>query len=69
LTPSAPRGDNDDGVLALGYLVHSAREVVHYEKPKAKFAKGTAGEVLKIRETLYEPKKNDPDDWLDEIKD
>lgn len=67
LIASAPEGDNDDGLIATGYLIHGAREVVHFEAPVPTFPEGTAGDVLDIGRVLYDDKQADPDrEILDE---
>jgi hypothetical protein len=55
LTTGAPSGEHDDLVMASAYLIHGAREVIHYQRPKRMFAPGTFGEVFRLEETLYKP--------------
>jgi hypothetical protein len=41
-----PGGGSPDLVMALAYAWLAVREVVHYEKPKPKWEKGTLGDLL-----------------------
>jgi Terminase large subunit, T4likevirus-type, N-terminal len=52
LITSAPKGDHDDGVLALAYAAMALREVERFEEDDPGYAEGTYGHQFKIHETL-----------------
>lgn len=62
LKMGAPRGDHDDGVLALGYARKAQDEVEHFREEELPYPQGSYGEVFKIKETLEgkKAKANDP---------
>lgn len=57
LITSAPSGENDDLVMGSAYLMHGAREIVHYPRPKRVYKPGSFGDVMKLDETLNPRKK------------
>lgn len=48
LTTGAPAGEHDDLVMGTGYMVHGAREVIHYKKPERLFKRGSYGEMMDV---------------------
>lgn len=46
LITSAPQGMNDDGVLALAYAWHAAKEVGRFAMPIPEYAPGTYGQIF-----------------------
>lgn len=52
LTTGAPDGEFDDQVMSAAYMMHGAREKVHYIKPKRAYKPGTFGDVMNVDETL-----------------
>jgi hypothetical protein len=61
LTTGAPSGENDDLVMAAAYLIHGAREIVHYRRPKPLFKRGTFGDLFNLETELYRPRKKPRD--------
>lgn len=57
LVTGAPSGENDDLVMAGAYLVHGAREIVHFVRPKPLYKPGSFGDVFKLQETLNPKRK------------
>lgn len=52
LTTGAPNGENDDLVMAAAYMMHGAREVVHFRRPPRKYRPGSFGDVMELEKTL-----------------
>ncbi len=63
LTTGAPAGENDDLVMAGAYMLHAAREVVHFTKPKPMFKTGTFGELFDMERQLFKPQKKAKDPY------
>lgn len=63
LITSAPAGERDDLVLAGAYMLHAAREAVHFARPKRKYAPGTFGDVFELDKTLNPRKKRKADPY------
>lgn len=62
LKTSAPSGEFDDLVMAAAYMMHAAREMVHYTPPKPPPRIGSMAQVLNLEETL-DPKPKRPDSY------
>ncbi len=54
ITTGAPTGENDDMVMALAYLYHGGREIIHYEKPKRPYKPGSFGDVMGLADDLLD---------------
>lgn len=58
LITSAPEGMHDDGVMALAYAIHAAREAGKYELPKPGYAPGTYGHTFEMDKILEKKNRN-----------
>lgn len=57
LTTGAPSGENDDLVMACAYMMHGAREIIHYPRPQIEYKPGSFGDVMGLADTLRGRKK------------
>lgn len=55
ITTGAPDGEYDDLVMASAYMYHGAREIIHYEKPKRPYRRGSFGDVMGL-DDVFHPK-------------
>ncbi len=61
LTTGAPSGEFDDQVMSAAYMMHGAREKIHYTKPKRTYRKGSFGDLMGLEDALNEkPEEQDP---------
>ena len=64
LKMGAPDGEHDDLVMATAYMIHAAREQVHFEKPQPKYRPGSYGDVFKPDDILRDGSRSPNVDLL-----